>query len=150
MGKGLSEAFILSVAIFRCLAFLEPYWHRKVRQYYLTTWFIYSFYLSFRRLGTPGWRRYLVHCGWAYGIPAIITIIALAMDANRATLPCGTITIRVGRFTCFISGAYNAMQAASVAVCRDELLAPARKTLTVILLFKQPISLKVSDSYSLT
>ncbi|XP_071516478.1 uncharacterized protein [Panulirus ornatus] len=52
-----------------------------------------------------GWRRYVYHSLWAWGIPALITFLALTLDHYRENLPCSVITPRIGVYTCFFSDA---------------------------------------------
>ncbi|XP_066980016.1 uncharacterized protein [Macrobrachium rosenbergii] len=55
------------------------------------------------RVSTSERSRYLCHSVWAWGIPGIITTIALTLDHHRANLPCSVITPKIGLYRCFFS-----------------------------------------------
>ncbi|KAF2367856.1 GPCR family 2 secretin-like [Trinorchestia longiramus] len=61
-----------------------------------------SLFLTLRVSMSEG-RRLVYHSLWAWGLPALITTIALTLDAFRDRLPCGTITLRVGHLKCIFS-----------------------------------------------
>ncbi|XP_018009694.1 uncharacterized protein LOC108667210 [Hyalella azteca] len=61
-----------------------------------------SLFLTLRVRVSEG-RRLLYHSLWAWGLPAVITIVALTLDSVRDRLPCGTITLRVGHVKCIFS-----------------------------------------------
>nr|XP_045625483.1 uncharacterized protein LOC123774863 isoform X1 [Procambarus clarkii] len=59
--------------------------------------------LSFRMFGEDeGW-RYILHSLWAWGVPGLITSLALTLNHYRASLPCSVITPRIGLKNCFFS-----------------------------------------------
>ncbi|XP_045586111.2 probable G-protein coupled receptor Mth-like 1 [Procambarus clarkii] len=59
--------------------------------------------LSFRMFGeNEGW-RYILHSLWAWGVPGLITTLALTLNHYRASLPCSVITPRIGLNNCFFS-----------------------------------------------
>ncbi|XP_045625480.1 probable G-protein coupled receptor Mth-like 1 [Procambarus clarkii] len=59
--------------------------------------------LSFRMSGEDeGW-RYILHSLWAWGVPGLITSLALTLNYYRASLPCSVITPRIGLPNCFFS-----------------------------------------------
>ncbi|XP_068243444.1 probable G-protein coupled receptor Mth-like 1 isoform X2 [Palaemon carinicauda] len=47
--------------------------------------------------------RLLWHCLWAWGIPGLITAVALTLDHYRADLECSIVTPKVGLNRCFFS-----------------------------------------------
>ncbi|XP_069172679.1 uncharacterized protein [Procambarus clarkii] len=49
-----------------------------------------------------GW-RYILHSLWAWGVPGLITSLALTLNHYRASLPCSVITPRIGLYNCFFS-----------------------------------------------
>ncbi|XP_069172618.1 uncharacterized protein [Procambarus clarkii] len=60
--------------------------------------------LSFRMFDEDeGW-RYILHSLWAWGVPGLITSLALTLNHYRASLPCSVITPRIGLTNCFFSG----------------------------------------------
>ncbi|XP_068243193.1 uncharacterized protein [Palaemon carinicauda] len=58
------------------------------------------------RVSTSERNRYLCHSVWAWGIPGIITTIALTLDHHRADLPCSVITPKIGLYRCFFSDSF--------------------------------------------
>ncbi|KAL7644306.1 UNVERIFIED_CONTAM: hypothetical protein RMT77_005133 [Armadillidium vulgare] len=50
-------------------------------------------------------RRYICHSAWSWGVPAIITAIAIVLDTHRDSLGCDVITPKIGVERCFFSDA---------------------------------------------
>ncbi|KAL7646429.1 UNVERIFIED_CONTAM: hypothetical protein RMT77_003342 [Armadillidium vulgare] len=50
-------------------------------------------------------RRYICHSAWSWGVPAIITAIAIVRDTHRDSLGCDAITPKIGVERCFFSDA---------------------------------------------
>lgn len=48
-------------------------------------------------------RRYLLHSAWAWGVPGLVTALALTLDYYRQSLSCGVITPKIGLYKCFFS-----------------------------------------------
>jgi len=82
-------------------------------QFFLLSGFFWNTCFCFNLLhmvrntfSTAHWRMYLYYSAWGWGVPAVITLVTVAMDAARDHLPCGTVTARVGRLYCFFSDPY--------------------------------------------
>ncbi|XP_045624142.1 uncharacterized protein [Procambarus clarkii] len=61
-----------------------------------------SLLLTLRVSTSERW-RYVLHSVWAWGVPGVVTCLALTLDHYRHSLPCGVITPRVGLYRCFFS-----------------------------------------------